>query len=671
MFCSKCGNKVSNDAYFCTSCGNNLKVKKQNNEIKINDSNSTKKNLKPIILITLLLIIIFLLIIVCFVVLDSKNNSISSSNSRTIMIYMDGSNLESEAGIATADLNSITPSEVDKNVKVYLYTGGTKKWFNFVSSDENAIYELKDSGFEKVKKYDKKNMGSPDTLSEYLTYVYKNSKTSKYDLVLYNHGGATHGAIYDDYTNDNLSLSDFKKALDDSPFNSRNKLETVLFRTCLNGTIEVANTFKDYSNYMVASEEITNGSAKTSVLNYINDIDSNDSAIDYSKKFIDAYDEQMEKIDPLGFSSNPMYSVIDLNALDDFNKAFDEFIGGVKLKDNYSSIVRLRSDLFQFATSSNISDYDTVDLYDLIVGLENYSSVKSNKVKQAYSKLVLYNWSDMKGANGLSIYFPYNGSSSAQNMLMKVYDDLDYSNNYKKFIKNFKKTYDSGGVTSFSKSLVQNNKTEINKKEFQLELTEEQSKDYADSIYIIFKKEEDGKFTLIYSSNNTKFENNKLKTNIKDNLIKVKTDDNNYFYIPLIERIKDKKSLILFNGVLGNYDKMIMKSAKWYIDYDKKGNPYIVNVVINDDKEGGVGGAVANIDEFNHYSIISSHYNILDENGEYTENWDNNGVVQGYEFTKDEFKMEKASLDDSDYYCVFKIKDIYGKTYYSKLLNLK
>ena len=39
----------------------------------------------------------------------------STIESRTIMVYMPGSNLESDAGIATADLSSIVPSEVDLN----------------------------------------------------------------------------------------------------------------------------------------------------------------------------------------------------------------------------------------------------------------------------------------------------------------------------------------------------------------------------------------------------------------------------------------------------------------------------------------------------------------------------------------------------------------------------
>lgn len=656
MYCSKCGYNNPNGNKFCTNCGEKL--------------NNSTNNKKVVILILLFVILVMLLISSILIIKSNDTKSVS----RSIMIYMDGSNLESDNKIATSDLNGIIPSEVDlQNVKVYLYTGGTKKWFNFVSSEENAIYKLTKNGFKKEKIYSKKNMGDPDTLNEFLTYVYKNSKTDKYDLVLYDHGGATDGAIYDDFTDDNLSLTDFKKALELSPFNKRNKLETVLFRTCLNATIEVANSFKDYADYMVASEEVTNGSSNSSVLNYINDITKDDTAITYSKKFINAYDNQMKEIDPFGFSTNSMYSIINLNIVDKFNEAFDEYIGGVDLKNNYNDIVRLRSDLFQFATSADDNDYDTVDLYNLIVGLEPYTKINSKKVKQLYTKLISYNWSSMDDAKGISIYFPYNGSENAQKVLMNVYGDLTYSNNYKKLITSFKNMHESGYVTSFSAKLFNNNTT-INKNEFSLELTNDQANDYASSIYMIFKKEKDEKFTLIYSSDNTKLKDNILKTNISDNLLRVKIEDedNEYFYIPLVERKKDNKKQISFGGVLQNYTNGVdLKSARWYVGYDKKDKPYISNVIIKDNSKKGIGGAVADLDKYTSYSILSSHYQILDSNGNYTDNWDNNGIIQGYEFKKDEFVLEKATLDENDYYCIFKIKDVYGNIYYSKLMNLK
>ena len=53
---------------------------------------------------------------------------LNSGVSRTVMIYMVGSNLESTNGLASSDLASI--KNKDSNTKVLLIAGGTNKWDN-------------------------------------------------------------------------------------------------------------------------------------------------------------------------------------------------------------------------------------------------------------------------------------------------------------------------------------------------------------------------------------------------------------------------------------------------------------------------------------------------------------------------------------------------------------
>lgn len=133
MFCSNCGNKIEN-SNFCSKCGNrvnNIPVKKE----------KTKKNNK-IFIILILLIVLTIVLGVCAFIISKDDNKVFDS--RTIMIYMAGSNLESDAKIATSDLDSIIPDEIDLNkTNILLYTGSTRVWHNFASSDENAIYILK------------------------------------------------------------------------------------------------------------------------------------------------------------------------------------------------------------------------------------------------------------------------------------------------------------------------------------------------------------------------------------------------------------------------------------------------------------------------------------------------------------------------------------------------
>src|SRR5574344_591462 len=119
MFCNKCGNQIVPTAKFCPYCGNQL-----------NSSNNKKFNFKSFIqnnkkLLTVLLLSIILVILIINYFTSSKttlsNNKIHDGT-RTIMMYIVGSNLESDSGIVTADLKAIDPSAIDltkTNVIIY------------------------------------------------------------------------------------------------------------------------------------------------------------------------------------------------------------------------------------------------------------------------------------------------------------------------------------------------------------------------------------------------------------------------------------------------------------------------------------------------------------------------------------------------------------------------
>lgn len=153
MVCNNCGNALNGQEKSCPMCGSIVNNVNKNNEDK-----------QKLIIIILLSIVVVLLAIAAFLIVksddSSNNNKKKVIESRTFMIYMIGSNLETDHGIASADLAAIDPDLIDlENVNILLYTGGTKRWHNFISNEENAIYQLKEDGFEKIKTYDKKNMG--------------------------------------------------------------------------------------------------------------------------------------------------------------------------------------------------------------------------------------------------------------------------------------------------------------------------------------------------------------------------------------------------------------------------------------------------------------------------------------------------------------------------------
>ncbi|MDE5889263.1 MAG: hypothetical protein K2H20_04515, partial [Bacilli bacterium] len=236
----------------------------------------------------------------------------------------------------------------------------------------------------------------------------------------------------------------------------------------------------------------------------------------------------------------------------------------------------------------------------------------------------------------------------------------------------------SKDVTSFSKSDLTQNQSTVENKEFSLKLTEDQARDYADSIYLVFRKDKNNLFNPIYSSDNTILsDDGVLKSNISNNLIKVYDKNepgDNGGYLTIVERGSDSNRLLTTGAVLSNFSGDIddWKTEATTVYFEINDGVPSISKFIRIDSEQGASATILDPEDFTTVEFISSNYNILDGNGNYTPDWDSNGIVSGYGVSTKDIDLRLSSLDDEEeYYCVFKIRDIYGNVYYSKLLSIK
>ena len=268
------------------------------------------------------------------------------------MIYLDGSDLETKGGLATVELESVIPSSIDlENINVLVYTGGSAKWHNkYISPNENAIYKLTSNGFEKIESYNKKSVGNPNTLTEFLNYSYNNFKTDNYDLMLWDHGAGVTGGLFDEqFSSDMIDIAEFREALNKSPFNKNNKLETVIFMTCLNGNIEIANLFSDYANYFVASEEISYSSREYGSFGFLSNVAKSSYGDEIGKAYVDEYKKVVNSIQESSFSKiDSTYSVIDLSKIPTLMNKIDKFFGKINAKKDYKFISDIRANMHQY-----------------------------------------------------------------------------------------------------------------------------------------------------------------------------------------------------------------------------------------------------------------------------------------------------------------------------------
>lgn len=731
MFCSQCGKKLPDQAKFCSGCGAKTKLFKELNEqkkeekkleevkeekieevkeepkeekievpvtpntieVKTEPVKKKKSPVLPIVLISCFSVIILVVLAGLGMVVLTQN---TGGSGRVVMIYMVGSNLESKSGLASRDLEDLDYDKLTaNNTKVILIAGGTTSWKNnFIDVNETSIYSLEKNGFQKINARPKTNMGSADNLSYFLTYVHNHYKANKYDFIYWNHGGAIDGSEYDDLSGDHLMLQEMSRAFDNSPFKHQ-KLEVISFRTCLNSTIEVANIYKNYAKYLVASEEVTIGSQADSAIRFLNDVKITDSGIDYGKKQIETYKDVVSNT--CNYSSytkkednyciDSTYAVIDLSKIDNISNNLNDFAKDLdkRVSTNYKEYSKIRANMDQYG--ANEPAYDMVDLYDLSEKFNKYSN-SGNKLRNSIDEAVVYNWSNTDHSHGLSIYFPYNNK-----VFLEGYNTVSTSNNYTSFITNFYKAKSNLRINSYDDFSVSNSskftkKKKERKKDVEYELTDEQLDNMAKAGYLVFIDTKDGYFQVVHSGKDVKVEGNKLKVSIKDRLLKImdkEYEDDSTWLLTIENKVTDDYIELQTFVYLSDTTDMIfgrIEPATAIIRIDKDHpNGYIKAVYTNLDGKSSekqenfnvFSPAGTKLTDYNFITVASSRYQILDENGNYNPNWTetSNNALQGTIHRTNMIKFKREDFrDDYDYYIVFRVIDIANNEYNSKPIKI-
>lgn len=658
-------------------------------------ANSHKKKL------TVPIVLIILLAAVIIAVLAAKPQSVSKAgfaaegSSHTVMIYMVGSDLETDYNLASGVLKNIESSGIDsaKN-NVLVYTGGCEK-FSYSESAGNTLYKLNNNKFEILENKETQNMGLADTLSEFVSYGTENYQTDSYELIFWNHGG---GPVYGfgkdtNFDYDCLTLKELKEGLSNGLKNSRVKFEMIGFDACLMCNIETAATIKDYARYMVASQETEPGNGwDYSFLKQLNKDKISGDVL--GKLIIDSYCEFYKK----NYSDKYQItlSCIDLSKVDSLCKEFDKLFNQVQsfgISKKFSSISRSRSNTKSFGTFATNVLYDLVDICELTDNLDS-SYTEKNGLKNTLNSLVVYSKSNMKNAKGLSVYFPYKDMVAAKDILNG--DELvSFSKSYTKFINEF--YYYFNEAEDFEEGLENEGamvSSTKDKTDFEYLLSEKEYNNFASAKYYIFRKatfvKGDENYCLMCSSNDVELKGRTLYASYKNKTFyacKSKLDFNHSIPVPLFEDESSTKDNRLYTVpiVLQSFSDNI---SDWKIQSawlrvktsDTSDEVTIIDAVpISDDEENNSEVAPKQLLNISDYEVVSFPGFIRQptryENGQLKplSEWKADIGVEGPEIKINKdiyFKKDFITVKGEKYYCVFCIKDIYGKTHMSEFIEM-
>ncbi len=352
----------------------------------------------------------------------------------TVMVYLCGSDLESEHSMATADLNEMLHAELDDSkVNIIVETGGAKKWNNSVISNKtNQRYRVTSRGLQILdKNVGKKSMVDPNTLVDFIKYCAKNYPADRYMLIMWDHGGgAISGYGYDQTASGTMTLDKINNALKKGGV----KFDFIGFDACLMATLETAVVTEPYADYLIASEEAEPGTGWY-YTNWLTELSKNTSigTVELSKTLIDDFTDVSRKNYP---GCNTTLSIVDLAEFaGTVPDAFNDFSGEIgKMLDDkdYKAVADARADAREFGVSAKVNHIDVVDFASRI------GSKKANALASALKGCVKYNRTSvsMKNSNGLSIYFPYS-SFKSMNSAVALYSNIGISGEYSRCIKSF------------------------------------------------------------------------------------------------------------------------------------------------------------------------------------------------------------------------------------------
>lgn len=366
----------------------------------------------------------------------------------TIMVYMCGTDLESNYGMATNDLNEMLKAKISDQVNLIVETGGCKKWMNSViSNSTNQRYQVTSDGLKRLdKNVGKRAMTDPATLADFIRYCKETFPADRYALILWDHGGGSlAGYGYDELygAKGAMTLDKFCDALNKAGC----RFDFIGFDACLMATVETAVAAEPYADYLIASEETEPG-VGWYYTNWLTKLSQNTSmdTVEIGKNIIDDFVTVCYKNSP---SDKTTLSITDLAefsgtvppALTAFAAATSKLVDS----DDYRIVSDARANCREFSPQNKLNQVDLIHL------AKNMGTKEALALADALSGAVKYNRTSrsMTNSYGLSIYFPYQKLSGVSSML-SVYQGIGMDESYGDCIKDFASIVSAGQVAPAS-----------------------------------------------------------------------------------------------------------------------------------------------------------------------------------------------------------------------------
>ena len=363
----------------------------------------------------------------------------------TIMVYMNGSDLEGDYGAATADLwemmdafKVMEQEGKSPSLHVVVEAGGSTRWeLDEMDGVPYARFPLTGDGISSMESMEIRNMGDADTLTDFINYGVRSYPANHYGLILWNHGGGPVGGYGSDshFDGDGLSLEEIREALGHSVM-ADSAFDFVAFDACLMGSAETAGCLDGYADYVIASPEL-------------------EPQHGYDYRWMtalgDSLPPDMEWGEAVGRSMVEAYgacyasgtapvamSLLDMKEYPAFHEVFHQYVDGIpeKLREELcGELGRDRMKMLAFGSRQAGGSPELVDVLEFLNACQRVYPDENafQTLKNRMRRLVAEQWAKGYPVNpsGLTIYLP-SGSNPYLSEELETYDTTGFCSAYRR-----------------------------------------------------------------------------------------------------------------------------------------------------------------------------------------------------------------------------------------------